>query len=148
MRKSVYGIMLLFIISLIVSGCSVTHKVNTQPIKALEKDLKGISEAIKSIKVTFTRPEVRFRINMSEEPTDEILDKLVTKVKTFSTEANMDLIAKKVNWHDHIWTVNLAINTDDDDQNVEHEYTAAYYKTTNDQSVENIDAYRTWYKSK
>jgi hypothetical protein len=148
MRKSVNGILLLFSILLIVSGCSVTNKVNTQPIKALEKDLRGISETIKSVKVTFTRPEVRFRINMSEEPSDEILDTLVTKVKTFSTEANMDLIAKKVNWHDHIWTVNLVINTDEDDQTVEHEYTAAYYKTSNDQSDENIDAYKTWYKSK
>jgi hypothetical protein len=148
MRKSVNGILLSFIILLIVSGCSVTHKVNTKPIKALEKDLRGISETIESVKVTFTRPEVRFRINMSEEPTDEILDTLVTKVKTFSTEANMDLIAKKVNWPDHIWGVNLVINTDEDDQTVEHEYAAAYFKTSNDQSDENIDAYRTWYKSK
>jgi hypothetical protein len=148
MRKSVYGILLLIIILLIVSGCSVTHRLNTKPIQALEKDLKEVSETIDSVKVTFTRPEVRFRINMSEEPTDEIVDTLVTKVKTFSTEANMDLIAKEVNWPDHIWDVNLVINTDDDDQTVEQEYTASYFKTSNDQSNDNIDEYQTWYKSK
>jgi hypothetical protein len=148
MIRTVNGIILLITTWIILSGCSVTHNVKTKPVKALVKDLKEISESVESVKVTFTRPQVSYYINISEEPSSEILEALVNKVKTFTSEANMDLIAKSVNWNDHIWDVSLNINTDDDAQTAEHNYSARYFKTSNDQSNENIDAYQTWYKSK
>lgn len=132
----------------ILTGCSITHRVNTDSSKALKKDLLKISEAVKSVEITFTRPAVTCRINMTGEPSPEELRSILARVKSFASVENLDEIARKVGWKDHIWRVYLTINTDDNEESAEHTYTAGYLKSSDqdDRSEDNIDAYQTWRK--
>lgn len=142
--------MLLILISTLtfVSGCSVTHTVNTRSTKALAKELKQISKTVENVKFTFTRPNLLIKINMTKEPGLEILDSILSNVKTFATVDNMNDIARSVKWDLEVSEIHLAINSDKDNQTIEHAYLARYFKTydASDHSKNNIDAYHTWFK--
>lgn len=147
-KKPVLCTFIIIILLAILTGCSITHRVNTNSSKALKKDLIKISEAVKSVDITFTRPAVTCGITMTREPSAEELNSILARVKSFASVENLDETARKVGWKDHVWTVYLTINTDDNRESVEHTYTAGYLKSSDqdDRSEDNIDAYRTWRK--
>ena len=70
----------------------------------------GISDAIKSVEISFRRPAVIYKVNMTKEPTQETLDTILGKVKSFTTVENMDEIARKVGWKQRVSQVYLRIN--------------------------------------
>ena len=129
---------------MMITGCSVRHNVNTNSAKAFKKDLVGVTDTIKNVEISFIRPAVIYKVNMVKEPTQEALDTIIAKAKSFTTVDNMDEIARSVGWKQHVSQVYLRINTDKDDS-IEYEYSANYYKTARVEDVEgNIDAYHTW----
>jgi len=147
MKKPVLCILLIMSVLMTATGCSIEHNVSTNSSRAFKKDLMGISDAIKSVEISFRRPAVIYKVNMTKEPTQETLDTILGKVKSFTTVENMDEIARKVGWKQRVSQVYLRINTDKDDF-IEHEYFSRYYKTAVVEDREdNIDAYQTWKKS-
>lgn len=148
MSKKILKLFSLLSILILVSSCSVTDTVNTESTKALTQDLKEMSKSIKEVKFTFTRPELRIKINMKEEPSEETLDLILSDVKTFATVENVNEIAHSVGWELEVSDIQLVINGGKDKDSFEHVYFARYFKTFNasDYSKENIDAYQTWFK--
>jgi chemotaxis regulatin CheY-phosphate phosphatase CheZ len=146
-EKSILYILFILTASIILGGCSIEYNINTDSVKDFKKDLMEVSDTIKSVKVTFVRPQVTYTVNMTEEPTQEVLDAILEKAKSFTTVENMEKIARKVRWNLRVSKVHLRINTDGD-RDIEHEYYTWYYRTADatDTSPENIDAYQTWYK--
>jgi len=132
---------------MVISSCSIEYNINTDAVKDFKEDLMNITDTIKKVNVTFIRPQVRYEIIMTEEPTQEVLDTILEKVKSFTTVENVEEIARKVRWKKHVSEVRLFINTDSD-RAYEYEYVTRYYKTAVVQDTEeNIDAYKTWYKT-
>ncbi|MBU5444727.1 hypothetical protein [Paenibacillus sp. MSJ-34] len=95
----------------------------------------------------FQRPDLYCQIKISEEPSDELIDAILSRTKEFATVENMNEIANKIKWNLEISAVHLTINTDDDEE-IEHEYYAKYFKTfdASNKSEENIEAYKIWYE--
>lgn len=148
MKKPVLCTLLILMVLMTISGCSIKHNVNTDSVKTFRKDLMEITHTIKSVDITFMRPSVTYKVNMTKEPTQEVLDAVLAKSKSFTTVDNMDKIAAKVRWQQHISRVYLRIDIDDDDA-VEYEYSTSYYKTARVEDIEgNIDAYQTWNQTK
>lgn len=147
MKKAILITLLALLVSGILSGCSVSSNVNTNSTNMLKKDLKAMSNSIKNVDVSFMRPQVTINIEMDENPQKETLNNVLEKVKKFTTVNNMDEIANKVGWKDHVWEVVLNVSTGKN--KIEYSYLTRYLKSANqsDQSKENIDAYKTWYKN-
>ncbi len=144
MQKPIIYILSILLLLITMGGCSVTHNVNIKSAKAFKKDLVSVTNDIKSVEITFTRPAVTYKVKMVKEPKKEVLDAILEKAKTFTTVENMDEIAKAVGWKDRVTKVNLFIDTDNDDA-IEYEYFTSYYKTAMVRDTEeNIDAYQTW----
>ena len=147
MKYFVMLIMLILAVLITISGCSITHNVNTDSTKAFKKDLMKATDTIKSVDITFTRPSVTYKVNMEKEPTQEVLDTILSKAKSFTTVENIDEIARKVGWLSRVSRVYIRINTDNDDA-IEYEYYTSYFKTARAEDTEgNIDAYQTWNSS-
>lgn len=118
MKKPVLCILLILSVLMMATSCSIEHN-----------------------------PAVIYKVSITKEPTQETLDTILEKVKSFTTVENMDEIARKVGWKQRVSQVYLRINTDKDDF-IEHEYFSRYYKTAVVEDREdNIDAYQTWKKS-
>ena len=139
---------LLIGILLLITGCSTTHKINTDSTKELTKELKELSPLIERVQFTFTRPNLYYRIDMSKEPSKEELEAILTEIKRFTSVDNMNEIARSVKWGLEISKIYLDINTDEDKKTIEHAYYARYFKTSNasDYSETNIEGYKIWYK--
>lgn len=133
---------------LFLAGCSTTYSVNTSSTKELTKELKELSSSIERVKFTFTRPNLFCRIDMSEEPSKEELESILTEIKKFSTIDNMNEIARSIKWGLDIANIYLDMNTDKDKQTIEHAYYARYFKTSDasDHSETNIEGYSIWYE--
>ncbi|SFS72448.1 hypothetical protein [Paenibacillus sp. BC26] len=141
------GIMIIVIV-LINSGCSVTHSVNTSSTVSLSNELKIEIPAIKNIKFTFTRPNLTINIMMKEDsPTEEKVHDILAKVKQFSTIENINEIAKSVKWKSEIYDINLNIYSQSE-KIAPIKYSASYFKTfdASNTSEENSDGYQTWSK--
>lgn len=134
---------------LLLAGCSTTHRVHTDSTKELVKDLKERSPSIEKVRITFTRPDLSYVIDMSQEPSQEELESILAEIEKFSTVERINEIARGVNWNSEISTVHLRINTDGNKETDEHSYYARYFKTSNasDYSEENIEAYRIWHEN-
>ncbi len=134
---------------LLLAGCSTTHRVHTDSTKELIQDLKGLSPLIEKVRITFTRPDLTYAIEMSQEPSQEELESILAEIEKFSTVERINEIARGVNWNSEISTVHLRINTDGNKETDEHSYYARYFKTSNasDYSEENIEAYRIWHEN-
>ncbi|WP_434751570.1 hypothetical protein [Paenibacillus amylolyticus] len=141
-------IALLIGVLLLITGCSTTHKVNTDSTKELTKELKELSPSIEKVQFTFTRPNLTYRIDMSEEPSKEELDSILTEIKKFTTVDNMNEIARSVKWGLEISEIYLDLNTDENTETIEHTYYARYFKTSDasDYSDTNIEGYNIWYE--
>ncbi|MFK0522160.1 hypothetical protein ACINKY_08085 [Paenibacillus illinoisensis] len=85
---------------------------------------------------------------MSEEPSKEELEFILTELDEFSTVDNINEIARSVKWGLEISNIYLDINTDQNKETIEHAYYARYFKTSDasDHSDTNIEGYETWYK--
>lgn len=131
---------------LLLAGCSTTHRVHTDSTKELIQDLKELSPSIEKVRITFTRPDLTYAIEMNQEPSQEELESILAEIEKFSTVERINEIARSVNWNSEISTVHLRISTDEDEATNGHFYYARYFKTSNasDYSEENIDAYQTW----
>jgi outer membrane lipoprotein-sorting protein len=134
-NKNILVLLILISTLTFVSGCSVTHTVNTKSTKSLARELKQISKTVENVKVTFTRPDLLIKINMTKEPGQEILDSILSNVKTFATVDNMNDIASSVKWDLEVSEIHLAINSDKDNQTIEHAYFARYFKTYNASTI-------------
>lgn len=115
--------------------------------KAYEQDIKRISDAITSIKVTFQRPNVYFNVHMDNEPSAEVVQAVLSRTKAFATVENISAIAEAVNWGIEISEVHLSIRLNNADVPAYH-YMTSYFKTSDasNYSAENIDAYSTWHE--
>jgi len=71
-----------------------------------------VSDTVKRVHVAFTHPNVTYEVNMTEEPTQEVLDAVLEKAKSFTTVENMEEIARKVGWDPPISGVYFQINAD------------------------------------
>lgn len=134
---------------LLLTGRSTTHRINTDSTKELTKNLKALSSSIEKVQCTFTRPNLFYRIDMNKEPSKEELELILGEIKTFSTEDNINEIARSVKWGVEISKIYLDINTDEDKETIEHTYYARYFKTSNasDYSETNMERYQIWYKT-
>ncbi|WP_028547352.1 hypothetical protein [Paenibacillus sp. UNC451MF] len=141
-----YCICGLFIVT--IAACSQTYQVTTASTKALNQELREMSSTITLFRCSFTRPQLTCRVALSREPDEQLIDSLLVKVKAFSTLDNLDEIARKVHWNDHIWTIRLVVGTDRDVQTTQYEYSASYYRYHIDHSIQEVDAYQTWSLSK
>lgn len=121
--------------------------VNTGTVKEYIQNIQELSESINKVKVIFQRPDLFCQINISKEPSDEVIKAILLRTKEFITVENMNVISKEVNWNLEISTVHLTIKTDDG-EGIEHEYYAKYFKTfdASNKSDENIEAYKKWYE--
>ncbi|GMK37044.1 hypothetical protein PCCS19_00970 [Paenibacillus sp. CCS19] len=138
---------IIFLIILFNSGCSVAHSVNTSSTVSLSKELKKEIPAIKKIKYTFTRPNLTINIEMKDVPTEESVNSILANVKQFSTIENINEIAKSVKWKSEIYDINLIIYNHSEEKPA-IKYIASYFKTfdASNTSEENIDGYKTWTK--
>ncbi|WP_409346697.1 hypothetical protein [Paenibacillus sp. MBLB4367] len=141
---------LLLVMLMTVCGCSVTHKVDTDAADAWKKELMNLSESVKHVSITFTRPDVTCRITLKEEPSQQLLDSIVASARTFATVDTMKTIAKSLKWGLDISEIHMTIDSDGDPKTIEHAYYARYFKTfdASDHSDSNIEAYATWYELK
>ncbi|NEW08997.1 hypothetical protein GK047_23675 [Paenibacillus sp. SYP-B3998] len=146
MKKIAFRLFIFLIICTMTIGCSVSHTVSTKPTKSLAEDLKQISKSIRNVKFTFTRPDLFIDIKLTEVPSKEILDSILSNVKAFATVDNMNEVAQSVKWDLEVSEIHLAVNGDKDHQTIKHAYFARYFKTSDasDKSKENIDGYQTW----
>lgn len=135
------------VLLLLTTGCSTTHKIDTDLTKDLTRDLKQLSPLIEKVQFTFTRPDLTYRIDMSNEPSKEELESILTVIKEFTTVDNMKEMARSVKWGLEISNVYLDVNTDTNKETIEHSYHARYFKTSNasDHSETNIEGYSIWY---
>ncbi len=147
-KKLLLGLIIVFVAVTMIIGCSVTHSVNTKSTKTLEEDLEEISKSIENVKFTFTRPDLLISIDISEDPSRDDIQLILSKVKTFATVDNMNEIARSVKWNLEISEIRLVINSDEGNQAIKHAYFARYFKTfdASDKSKENIDGYKTWFE--
>ncbi|WP_282940745.1 hypothetical protein [Paenibacillus sp. RC67] len=127
-----------------ISACSQTYSVTTASTTALKKELREMSEMITGFRCSFTRPQLTCRVAMSREPNEQLLESILVKVKAFSTLENLDEIARKVHWNDHVWRIRLLIETDRKASKPQYEYSAEYYRYNFDPRVQEVDAYQTW----
>lgn len=148
MRKLIIEKWMLLYLFIFITGCSVTHTVNTPSTKSLQKELKISSKSIQNVKFTFTRPELRCTIDMAEEPSQQEMDSIMAKIKAFATIENMNEIRQNVHWNMEISEFHVNLSTDGDRKTIEYAYFAKYFKTSDasNHSTENIDAYQTWYE--
>ncbi|WP_051507144.1 hypothetical protein [Saccharibacillus sacchari] len=134
---------------LLLAGCSTTHRVHTDSTKELIQDLKELSPLIEKVRITFTRPNLYYAIEMNQEPSQEELESILAEIEKFSTVERINEIARSVNWNLEISTVHLRISTDENKETNGHSYYARYFKTSNasDYSEQNIEAYRIWHEN-
>lgn len=134
---------ILLLITLVSVGCSVTHTIKTSSTDQLSKQLRGEVSAIKSMKYTFTRPDLTIRIEMKDVPGEDTLNTILAHIKQFSSIDNMNEIAKSVNWNSEISGIYVIVQHEED---IIVKYSASYFKTfdTTNRSEENIDGYKTW----
>ncbi|MGQ8874405.1 hypothetical protein [Paenibacillus sp. TSA_86.1] len=133
---------------LLLTGCSTTHKIHTDSTKELTKELKKLSPSIEKVQFTFTRPNLTYRVDMSQEPSKKELDSILTEIKKFTTVDNMNEIARSIKWGLEISKIYLNLNTDENTETIEHSYYARYFKTSDasDYSDMNIEGYNIWYE--
>ncbi|WP_221435244.1 hypothetical protein [Paenibacillus anseongense] len=138
---------IIFLIILINSACSVTYTVKTSSTVSLSEVLKKEIPAIKNFKCTFTRPDLTISIEMKDVPSEESLNSILANVKQFSTIENLNDIAKSVKWKSEIYDINLIIYSHSKEKPL-IKYSASYFKTfdASNTSEENIDGYKTWTK--
>lgn len=111
MKKPVLCTLLILSVLMTVTGCSLEYNVSTNSASVFKKDLMEISDAIKSVEITFRCSAVIYKVNMTKEPTQETLDTILEKAKSFTTVENMDEIALKVGWKQRVSQVYLRINS-------------------------------------
>ncbi|WP_248927581.1 hypothetical protein [Paenibacillus hamazuiensis] len=148
MKKILPKLVMVFMTVTIIIGCSVTHSVNTKSTQELAKDLKGISGSVENVKFTFTRPNLLITVDVTENPGNDAVESILSKVKTFATVDSMNEIARSVKWKLEISEIRLVINGGKGDQAGRRVYFARYFKTydASDNSEENIDGYKTWFE--
>lgn len=61
-EKSILYILFILTASIILGGCSIEYNINTDSVKDFKKDLMEVSDTIKSVKVTFVRPQVTYTV--------------------------------------------------------------------------------------
>lgn len=138
--------LMIFIVLLIFTSCSITYPVNTKSTESLKKEIKSVSSTIKNVDVSFTRPQLTISVYFNYNTTPNEIETVLSKVKLFTSLKNMNEISHKVGWSGYIWEVNLFIFTYGNTTTPYVEYQASYYKTYDiDNSPNNIDGYKTWY---
>lgn len=134
----------IFIIMLICN-CTPIRYVDTNPALTLKKDLREVSSSIVSVEIYYITPSVSIDIETNEEISDTVSELVLTEVKEFSTLENLDQIAYKYGWKDHINSVTLRIYPNHSHTHY-YVYSARYFIINDDTntSESNIDAYQTW----
>lgn len=147
-KRRIVCALVLMLAAIAASGCSVTRKVNADAAVSWRKELLELSDIVKNVSITFTRPNLTCLITMTEEPPPELIDAILASARTFATVDHMNDIAKSLKWGLDISEIRLTIDSDRDAKTIEHAYYARYFKTfdASDHSEANIEAYSIWYE--
>lgn len=122
---------------LLFSGCSSNNNINTPSVKDLRKNLSDFSSSIQKVDVSFAAPWLTMNVYFSDEPAQEIVDKVFEMVKTFTTDSTIDEMGLGLDMN-----IGLYIYT----KSATYSYLTSYYKTDDhtDNSPDNIIDFKVW----
>ena len=144
MRKRCLFAFVIVIMVVLLTSCSVTHRISNQESKAYSKEALAI-ENVEKVVVSFTRPSVSIGVFVNENFNEQSETTLLELTKVYVTVGNMEKIAQKVKWNLEIISVLLEIKSAKSRERITV-YEAEYFKAYNatDRSEKNIDGYKTW----
>lgn len=147
MRKAIVIIVIILSMTFFLTSCTNVYSVNTDSVSQLKSDVKNIDKSINDITVHFSRPGLSIGIVINGEPSNELKEAVLNRVKQFATLKNLDEISKKYGWNDHVSEVDLSICPFGSSHF--YMYIARYFKSYDqtDTSINNIDNYQTWSNS-
>ncbi|WP_166242903.1 hypothetical protein [Paenibacillus turpanensis] len=135
----------IFLVVLLLAGCSVTHSVSTAGTRELTQQLKK-QYPVESIQITFMRPSVTCTIRLKDSASKQEVEGIISAVKAFVTVDSMESIAEKVDWDLEISTFYLNVYPAEGGEPMR--YATNYFKTADasNHSEENLDRYQTWFE--
>jgi hypothetical protein len=149
----------LFIIIFLSSGCTTPISVKIDASDSLKLDLVNSSSAISTVNIVFMRPALDIDIYFSQNPSEDSINSILDRVKSFSTVDNIKAVAKSVKWDSLISDIYLNIYTVDSNSVPKYKFSASYSYMTDESSGTNtkspnstqklkeiIDEYKTWTK--